>query len=201
MSKTVPTTFTSALTDTSRVRPGRDATVEEWYDLFEALHYLWSRSGARGRGFIFPSLWKTTVTASYQTATTGTGDYSLNACKSVLLPVRRCESSGTLTYALVFAFYGRYVDVQATVHRMNGGSTTALTAITASTSTGNSELVVATSNFETEATHHVSGSTANPMATLHVTYAAKSTTGGQTAELFYLLPYEQIAPNTLLPTA
>lgn len=200
MSVTVPTSPTWSSLDPTDVLAGKALTITEMQQIVRHQHYLWSRLGFRPGGVIFrksdDSPWKTTST-SYVTASTNSHPYSLASWMGFGYVRRRTGS--TLAYDVGFSAYGRYIDVQVIIKRHDGGFTTNnIATLSASTDSGNYEWISA-STSTAEASWHVSGSTANPLAQVSFLVSAKIDTGA-TAELFQLVPLEVITTSSDVPT-
>lgn len=203
MSKVVDTWLTGTELDRSNFSAGEYVDEADWDALISNMHHVWSRQGARMCGPIFePEPYNSTSTAYANTQVGGSPavDNQLDVWYGVCTPQRRIESGGSLLYSFTLIVYGKNVDVRATPTRFNDGSTTPLTAITASTSTTtDSEWATATQTYS-EASCHMAGSTANDLATLGWYVEARTKGGSAGTHLVHTFAIiETIGTSSELP--
>lgn len=194
MTKTVPTSWTDP--DLSLYKLFERVTHDDWQQLIEQQHYLWSRSGQHWGGRIWNPPWQTTDT-SYTVTDAGIGGYDLDTWYAVGRAHRVVEDAAK-SYDLTLHAYARHLDLRATFTRIDTAGTTALGSAVASTATGDSEWISATLNI-TEANAYDGGSTSNDLAPIVVYIEGKESTGSGTAKLWQHYVREKIGVAADMP--
>lgn len=193
MAKTIPTAYQQQnlreLAARSPVLASSWSSSGSDYGLVEALHFLWSRSGARMGGHIFGDTpWATTQT-SYQTANDNAG---LNLDE--LLPSGTCERllSGDNVEFEIGAI-AEDCDLQAVI--WNANTSTSIATLTASTSGGSTELISDTASV---AVADAQDGSSDP-ALLYALLSAKARS--TEAKIYGFAVYESVVASTSdLPT-
>ena len=149
---------------------------------------------------MFNPEWTTTTTASYVTATGGSGDTDLNMFHPTGVFLRSVDGGG---YEVEVRAYGRNVEIEVTPIRYDaGGPNTGANvpaAFTLSTSTGDSEWFSGTSSL-TANNISLEGSSANDPAVFGFAIAAKKV-GANDARIYMIDVAEKRADSGDIPTS
>lgn len=183
MAKTVPSTFTAP--SVIQFGTSEDIDGEDFQQIIQAEHHIWSRTGARLCGMILDPTF--TTTSSSYTQTTASSSRNLSGWTGIVAPRRRVLSSSTYYYAMTLEIVGANCDVRASL--IDDADPGAGTSYTLTASVVGATVATATATVLIPVTNSV----------YLCTIEAKTNSGSGTATLAQANIYEAVNPSSYYP--